>query len=255
PPVPPPLPPTLCVSAPSSRCVSPRSLHDALPISAPLLELGWLLEDAELELAELFALLRKDELAVHFAELGELRGQRKEVQLQALLPLYPEARPFGAWCPGLDRLFSLAIGPLCDRLRLLFFGNLAQDWSEFVLAELGIYRYERVEIGPDARGFRCRRDLDDYLHLQRCRELFEAGLPVAEVLGELGEFASDNPHLRRRHARLLFRLGQQLEREGELQQAAGLYAASSHDEARQRQVRVLEKLGEFRMAHDLASAA
>src|SRR5690606_40286837 len=83
PPVPPPLPPTLCVSAPSSRCVSPRSLHDALPISAPLLELGWLLEDAELELAELFALLRKNELAVHFAELGELRGQRKEVQLQA----------------------------------------------------------------------------------------------------------------------------------------------------------------------------
>lgn len=27
---------------------------------------------------------------------------------------------------------------LCDRLRLILFGNLAQDWSEFVLADLGI---------------------------------------------------------------------------------------------------------------------
>ncbi|HSX70005.1 MAG TPA: VRR-NUC domain-containing protein [Pseudomonas sp.] len=235
--------------------LSYAEIGDIATAAEPLLRLGWLIEDAVLELAELFALLRKDELIARFDELAALRAAKKSEQLLALLPLYSEALPFAHWCPRLDRLYSLTAGPLCDRLRLLFFGNLAQDWSEFVLAELGIYRYETVEIGPDARGFRSRRDVDDYLHLQHCRDLFEAGLPVAEVLDQLGEFSSDNPHLARRHAKLLFRLGQQLEREGELPAAAALYAVSLHDEARRRRVRVLEKLGAFRQAHDLAILA
>ena len=227
-------------------------IGDISAAAEPLLRLGWLHDAAGLTLAGLFALLRKDELAARFAELGALRGQKKDEQLQALRPLYPQEQPFAAWCPGLDRLFSLAIGPLCDRLRLLFFGNLAQDWSEFVLAELGIFRYEQVDISRESRGFRSRCDIDDYLHLHQCRELFDAGRPVDEVLATLGSFASDNPHLARRHAKLLFRLGQQLEREAELERAAALYALSDHAEARQRHVRVLEKLGDFQQAHDLA---
>ena len=230
-------------------------IGDIAAAAEPLLQLGWLIEDAELTLAEVFALLRKDELLASFGELAGRRGLKKDEQLQALLPLYPQAQPFTRWCPQLDRLYSLTIGPLCDRLRLLFFGNLAQDWSEFVLAELGIYRYESVAIDAEARGFRQRRDIEQYLHLHSCRELFEAGQPIPTVLAALGEFASDNPHLQRRHARLLFHLAQQLERDGELAQAATLYAGSTHGEARQRQVRVLEKLGQFRQAHDLASAA
>lgn len=230
-------------------------IGDVTVAAEPLLRLGWLIEDAELTLAELFALLRKDELLACFTELAPLRGLKKDEQLQALLTLYPGARTFRHWCPPLDRLYSLTIGTLCDRLRLLFFGNLAQDWSEFVLAELGIFRYEAVPISRESRGFRSRRDVDDYLHLRRCREQFENGQPVAEVLTELGDFSSANPHLSRRHAKLLFHLGQAQERTGELAQAAALYAASSHAEARQRRVRVLEKLGDLQQAHDLATAA
>jgi hypothetical protein len=230
-------------------------IGDIAAAAAPLLSLGWLIEDAELELDTLFALLRKDELLATFAEARALRSLKKSELLETLRETHPTARTFFQWSAGLDLLYSLTVGPLCDRLRLLFFGNLAQDWSEFVLAELGVYRYESVAIGNDSRGFRSRLDVDRYLHLQHCRELFEAGLPIAEVLLELGDFASDNPHLARRHAKLLFHLGQQLEREGELVEAAALYAISTHGEARQRQVRVLEKLGEFQQAHDLASTA
>jgi hypothetical protein len=230
-------------------------IGDIAVAAGSLLERGWLIEDAELELDALFALLRKDELLATFDEAAALRGLKKPELLEALLDLHPEPRPFTRWSPGLDRLYSLTVGPLCDRLRLLFFGNLAQDWSEFVLAELGIYRYESVPLDAESRGFRTRLDVDRYLHLQHCRDLFDAGLPVTEVLAALGDFASDNPYLARRHAKLLFRLGQQLEREGEWTEAAALYASSSHGEARQRQVRVLEKLGEFQAAHDLATQA
>jgi hypothetical protein len=230
-------------------------IGDIASAAAPLLSLGWLIEDAELELDALFALLRKDELLTTFAETRALRGLKKSELLETLRELHPTARTFAQWSAGLDLRYSLTVGPLCDRLRLLFFGNLAQDWSEFVLAELGVYRYESVPIGAESRGFRSRLDVDRYLHLQHCRELFEAGLPIADVLLELGDFTSDNPHLARRHAKLLFQLGQQLEREGELAEAAALYAISAHGEARQRRVRVLEKLGEFQQAHDLASSA
>ncbi len=212
--------------------------------AAPLLVLGWLIDDAALAFDELGALLLKDELAAHFA--ADLpRGALKKSELLAhLRELHVEPRSMADWCPHLeDRLLSLAIGPLCDRLRLMFFGNLAQDWSEFVLADLGIFRYEQVPITPGSRGFRCRQDVDDYLHLRLCRDAFDAGMAVTEVLQLLGDFATDNPHIGERHQRLLLRLAQQLERAGELESALTLYRDTSAVGSRQRQIRVLERLG------------
>jgi hypothetical protein len=201
--------------------------------AAPLLAQGWLIDDAALSFDELGALLLKDELAAQFA-----------AELEHLRALHSEPRSLADWCPQLDeRLLSLAIGPLCDRLRLMFFGNLAQDWSEFVLADLGIFRYEQVPITPGSRGFRSRRDVDDYLHLRACRDAFDAGLAVAEVLRQLGDFATDNPHIGERHQRLLLRLAQQLERAGELDSALALYRDTCAVGSRQRQIRVLERLG------------
>ena len=186
-------------------------IGDIPTAAAPLLELGWLIDCAALSFDELGALLLKDELAKHFA--GDLPGGnlKKSEVLDCLRELHVEARSLSDWCPQLDEcLLSLAIGPLCDRLRLMFFGNLAQDWSEFVLADLGIFRYEQVPITPGSRGFRDRKDVDDYLHLRLCRDAFDAGMAVTEVLRQLGDFSSDNPHIGERHQRLLLQLAQPL---------------------------------------------
>ena len=133
-------------------------------IEAParqLIELGWLSEQAPLEAAELAALLRKDELLAHLPLADRRATQKKAELLEQLLALDLPAQPFAAWCPTLaERLYSLTVGELCDRLRLLFFGNLGQDWSEFVLADLGIFRYEPVAIGADSRAFRNRDGLE-----------------------------------------------------------------------------------------------
>ena len=218
-------------------------IGDTEAAAAVLLARGWISDRAPLEAGEVVALLRKDEMLAQLP-LTDRRGTQKksdlDAQLQALgLP----AKPFSDWCPALeDRLYTLLVGEFCDRLRLMFFGNLAQDWSEFVLADLGIYRYEPVEIGPESRGFRCRQDVDDYLQLYRWRERFEAGEPVEAILPALLAFSSDNPHLLSRHARLQFQLAQQLERQGRLDEALALYQGCDHGEARWRQVRVLEQL-------------
>ena len=220
-------------------------IGDIATAASALLASGWLIEHAALTFDELGALLLKDELTTHFADDLPGGSLKKSELLEHLRALHTEPRSLADWCPRLDeRLLSLAIGPLCDRLRLMFFGNLAQDWSEFVLADLGIFRYEQVPITPGSRGFRSRQDLDDYLHLRLCREAFEAGMTVPEVLQQLGDFASASAHINERHQRLLLQLAQHLERAGELDSALTLYRDTRALGSRQRQIRVLERLGQ-----------
>jgi hypothetical protein len=87
-------------------------------------------------------------------------------------------------------LLSLTIMDLCDRLRLMFFGNLYQDWSEFVLADLGIFTYEKVEFCADSRGLRSREDVDACLFLHQCQQRFEAGEPLAAIVEQVSALHS-----------------------------------------------------------------
>lgn len=220
----------------------------------PLLQHQWVSTDGELSLEQLFGLLRKDELAHCFAaQLPRPRAAKSQllVQLQALaLP----ARPFGAWfaeCP--DLVIEWHLQALCDRLRLLFFGNLYQDWSEFVLADLGLLRYEQVPFSADSRALRQRAEVELAMALHDCAERLEQGEPPAGVLAALDGLHSDNPWLVRRRSRLLFQLGQQCERLGEWDLAMAVYADCRHPQARIRQVRVLERSEQWAPALALAS--
>ncbi len=224
--------------------------------AAPLCALGWLCTDEQIDLATLFGLLRKDEIVAHLPTAVAHRGCTKAVMLETLSTVPAEARTLRLWCPGLqETLYSLRVNDLCDRLRLMFFGNLSQTWAEFVLADLGIFRYESVDISPQSRGFRCREDVDHYLHLHACRDAFDAGMPVPDVRQMIGEFASPNPYLRMRHGKLLFTMARHLEREESFEEALQLYAECDYAGARQRRIRILEKLARYRDAQVLAMAA
>ena len=222
----------------------------------PLLDAGWVLHDAELSLHELFSLLRKDEVLEYLGSNQKQKALKKGELLEQLSETHVESRAFAAWCPASDdRILSVTIGSLCERLRLMFFGNLHQDWSEFVLAELGIFRYEPVALTADSRAFRHRTDVDCYLELQRSREQFEAGEPINSVLQQISALVCDTPFLAARRHKLLFRMGQHLEREDDLSGALSFYADCRYVGARLRQIRVLERLGHQEQAYALASQA
>ncbi|WP_194791465.1 VRR-NUC domain-containing protein [Pseudomonas sp. UFMG81] len=221
---------------------------------APLLELGWVDAQAPLTLEQLWALLRKEEALRCFAgQLSRPKAGKGELlaQLQAL-ELAP--RPLEAWFPDFPaRIVHWRLQPLCDRLRLLFFGNLYQDWSEFVLADLGVLRYEQVAFADDSRALRQRSDVALAMALHQCGERLEQGEAPAALLATLDGLGSDNPWLARRRARLLFSLGQHCERLGDWDLALQVYAGSSHPEARIRQVRVYERSEQWQLAHALAT--
>ncbi|WAB95949.1 VRR-NUC domain-containing protein [Pseudomonas putida] len=219
----------------------------------PLQALGWVREPEQLSLEQLFALLRKEELASGFAGLLSRPRAAKSDLLAQLQALALAPRPLSDWFASAPvRIVQWCLQPLCDRMRLLFFGNLYQDWSDFVLADLGVLRFEHVPFSPGSRALQQRSDVDLAMALHQCAERLELGEAPASILESLVGWRSDNPWLARRHARLLFALGQQCERLGDWELALTVYAQSSHAQARIRQVRVLERSERWQDAHALA---
>lgn len=233
-----------------------QEIGDIRTAVAPLIRLGWVDERGSLTLEELFGVLQKAEIVQCFGARIEQPKGRKSAWLQTLAEQCPVPQTFAQWCPDLDEsLLSLTVMPLCDRLRLMFFGNLYQDWSEFVLADLGIFAYEKVAFCSDSRALRSRDDLEAFLYLEDCRARFDAGQALVDVLADLHGFTSDNPWLQRRCAKLLFQLGQHCERQGELAEAQAIYQACAYPGARARLIRVLERSADYAQALHLAEAA
>jgi len=223
---------------------------------APLLRHGWVDDRPAIGLERLFALLTKGEISALFGAHLDNNRLAKADMLAALAPRFPQEQCFEQWRGAEDeRLYALTIGPLCERLRLMFFGNLHQDWSEFVLAELGLVRYEQPPLSGNAWAFRHRGDVDVYLGLHRCRERFEAGEATTAVLAALPADVADNPWLQSRRAKLLFQIAWQNEREGDAESALALYEQSGWSGARLRRIRVLERARDWRAALALARAA
>jgi tetratricopeptide (TPR) repeat protein len=185
--------------------------------------------------------------------------------LEALQAAAPAARIWSAWFPdSADTVFHLAATPPCERLRLMFFGNLHQDWSEFVLADLGIYRYEQVPFDGASRAFQQRDDIDTWLALRDCREAFELAPDVAsaidalaialDTLDQLAPLVQHNAWLHTRYDRVRHAAGQAAERLGDAALAWRAYLECGHPESRYRRVRVLEQLGRRDEALALAQA-
>jgi hypothetical protein len=224
--------------------------------AGPLRELGWVEDQSPLSFATLFSLLQKGEILAAFKPWIEQPKANKTAWLEPLAAQFNEQRSFAQWCPDVDDvLYSLTVMELCDRLRLMFFGNLHQDWSEFVLADLGIYTYEKVAFCAESRGLRTRDDVLGFLFLHQCQQAFEAGEALDTVLAQIAALCTDNPWLEKRRAKLLFQVGQYCERCAELALAEQVYRSCAYPGARSRLIRVLERQEHYAQAMALAIAA
>lgn len=235
-----------------------REIADTPTALAALVNLGWLEPSPTLELDELFRLFTWSELksilASHLTK-HDLLGVRKRDAQAVLAQQQLPAATLAQWGSGAVTVYEMQLMPLCNRLRLMFFGNLHQDWSEFVLTELGTYSYEPVEFTEQSRPFHSRAEVDTYIELHACRERFYNDEPLIQVLQALPELPSANPWLVRSKDRLLFQLAREWERAGDLPQAQTLYSQCCHPGARGRRLRVLELMQRYAEALNLAEQA
>lgn len=212
-----------------------------------------------LSVTELGTLFKRDELAALIDDSDALRLRKADL-IERLSERFEAAATPAEWQartgrPLPDEVVALTVTPICERLRLMFFGNLRQQFSEFVLADLGLYRFETVPFTEDSRAFQSRADIECYWRLHRLRERFDQGEAVESIIADLPGPLIQSRWLESRRGRLLFTLARHLERGGALEAAEALYAESVHGEARTRQARCLEGLSCFERALSLAEKA
>lgn len=216
----------------------------------PLLAMGWLDAHGAMGLHELFSLHTKPELRGLFADTWARADMRKSDILKTLEAVHDSPRPYTEWNPHAeDAAWRVTLGGLCERLRLMFFGNLYQDWSEFVLADLGVFRYEKVVFDKTSRAFQSRSDVDHYLFLHTCRQALADTEKLEEQLDELLQAVasrpSENPWIEKRRAKLLLRIGQSCERLQDWTRAEQAYALCNYPGARHRRMRMYERMGRY----------
>jgi hypothetical protein len=148
--------------------------------------------------------------------------------------------------------------------RLLFFGNLYQDLTEFVVTDLGHVRYETYEVRKEDRLFHNRAVLEQTLRLIELNDAFYQALEGRSVhavdtdeLLSLLEYLpnrsslDEDPNIRRMRGNLLNGVARHLERIGKDSQALHLYNLAVLPPSRERQARILERQGAFETALEL----
>ena len=246
-------------------------------------------------------LLTRAELRFVFWDVAGAGRGTKADHLERILAANPpcfcrwRVRRFVGWV-------RLARTEILELYRLLFFGDRRQDLTTFVLRDLGVYRYEPVDLSRQTRQFPDRETLNRFLDLAAAEDetktLFtmrvtdrnlrsieptvrqhalgaphvaaarilpasiemqpkcqhsERSRTLADLVNRLW-VPLDNRMLERRRCRALNRLGRNLEREGDFDTALACYARSTLAPARERRMRILDRLGDEEGVEELRSA-
>lgn len=145
---------------------------------------------------------------------------------------------------------------ICAVYRLLFFGNFHQDMTEFVMHEL-VAPFENYPLDVNASLFAHRSVIDALFELKVLSDLSYEVIETDEegrLLLELACALPDRPAeplLARRFDRIVNRVARQLERLDQGEEALKLYRQSQSAPSRERQARLLEKLGDVKASLDL----
>ncbi|MEO2172537.1 MAG: VRR-NUC domain-containing protein [bacterium] len=203
--------------------------------------------------ADLLPLLTKKELLDRFAR-SDKRLKRQDLH-DAIADQYSieQIREH----LGLDVIEPLGKEYL-QVFKLLFFGNLHQDFTEFVLRDLGVSPFENYVMDASARYFGNRELLDgvlqSYLVADECRAVMEGG--DANQLTEFAKICLDAGEIRetllhRRYSKMYNTMARQLERYDRIEEAIRLYEKSIVAPARERRSRIYDSLGRTNEAIDL----
>lgn len=205
-----------------------------------LLNAGYLDFAVDANTIEVLDLLTKPEL-LKLPEASELdKSARKILILECLVDINPDLS-------HIDRVRPLHHDNL-QLYKLMFFGNMNQDFTEFVLNDLGVTPFEHYSLQTDTLLFETRELVEETLLIHQLDELSYELIEQSDV-DEMEEFVSslpvrhENRRLNRRYDRIVNRIARQYERLDELDLALDLYRQSKSTPSRERSARVLLKKG------------
>ncbi|GAA5444481.1 fanconi-associated nuclease 1 homolog [Microbulbifer sp. NBRC 101763] len=148
-----------------------------------------------------------------------------------------------------DTLLAVQHASCFETFKLCFFGNLNQDLTDYVLRDLGLFRYEDYPLDRQNLPFQNREQIDQHLTYYHCLDLAEQALTgetsdILTLAEQLPSGITGDAALHRRLDRLRLKLARQLERMGELAAADRLYKMCQRPPARERRARIAIKNGD-----------
>ncbi|MBT8437919.1 MAG: VRR-NUC domain-containing protein [Gammaproteobacteria bacterium] len=215
---------------------------------------GFLEVDGEIDPPALLSLYTMPELRSLLDDAPDLKKLRRTELEQALLERDDEE--FYASLTNSDSLLRILHGDEYLTCQMLFFGNLNQSMTDFVLRDLGLYQFESYNIAPGHRPYRSTLDIQQHWLLYQLQTLFElSDISDPEVLHQLiamipQDIEPSSPAYRKSE-RLRHHLARQLERIGELPTAIEQYRQCLLPPSRERIARIRNQQGQHREALDL----
>ncbi|SDZ81443.1 VRR-NUC domain-containing protein [Microbulbifer marinus] len=224
-------------------------IDDLAQAAHQLVEGGLLQRDPVLALHEYLPLFSKAELLALSSTPLPQSLKRPAVE-QALLQQESESPALQGALTAADTLLAVQAAGHFETFKLCFFGNLNQDLTDYVLRDLGLYRYEKYPLDGENLPFQSRAQIDQHLRYYDCLEQLETALEAgAEEIQALAEQLPDgidnDATLHRRLDRLRLTLARQLERLEALEAADQLYQCCARPPARERRARIAVKRGDI----------
>ena len=215
---------------------------------------GFLEVNGEIDPPALLSLYTMPELRALLDDAPDLKKLRRAELEQALLERDDEE--FFAALTNSDSLLRILHGDEYLVCQMLFFGNLNQSMTDFVLRDLGLYQFESYNIDPGHRPYRSTLEIQQHWLLYQLQTLFElSDISDPAVLNQLiaiipHDIESSSPAYRKSE-RLRYHLARQLERIDELPTAIEQYRQCLLPPSRERIARIHDQQGQHREALDL----
>ena len=231
-----------------------EEIKDIPAATYELLEEGFISEDLPDDYAT-FNLFLKKELLDAYPELRPYRNEKKILLIERLL----EAEA------TIDQIANREPVVLVDKqddfeyLKLLYFGEYKVPMTEFVVRDVGHVKLESLDEASFKPWCQTRTEARAFFEISQIKSTIRQALklfPAALVHDELGsipwQFFQQYSQSEKALSKIVIELGQQLEREKEPELALHYYRLTKKHPARERQIRILDGLGEKEQAVELA---
>ena len=231
---------------------------ESIPKSLTQLEsFGLIIISPEVETVELIRLFSKAELLATQAKSAELRKFKRDE-----LETYLLSQADSNWLSQLQ-LGETLLQVLCKDsyliCQMLFFGNLNQSMTDFVLRGLGISQYEKYTIDPSNRPYTCEFDIQQHWLLHKIYCLMKTAEPddidtLQICFDSLPTDLARDSALFRNTERIKIDIARQFERLGHLSLALQHYRQCYLPPSRERSARILNSQGHVEASLALCDA-
>ncbi len=209
--------------------------------------------DQNPEFSTIIRLFNKRELLAIHPQGKALKTLKRDALDQYLIE--QSDNDFIAQLLASDHFLKVEHKPIYILLQMLFFGNLNQSMTDFVLRDLGLYQFETYTIDTDHRPFANKLEIEIYWLLHQIEQLTDTDNleTLIAAFKSIIENPSDTFACFRKSERIKFSITRQIERLGHLDNALPLYQQCQLPPARERIARIHHQQENTNLALDVCT--